>query len=109
MPPENKPDKETQKILTDGEALSNMLQSRGWAIAKTLLLDKILKVSDTMEIDTSKTATTIANEIKINNRVVKEMLEWMQELEGVQVQQREAVESLKEFRRNNIINYHEER
>lgn len=46
-------DAETSKILSDGEEVGNLINSRGWAIVKTKLDEKILDLQNINNLDTS--------------------------------------------------------
>lgn len=96
-------DSETEKMLSRGREMIDVVNHHGWKAVKEMLLEKVMELADVQNIDTTKTPTSIAQEIKVNNKVIKIILAWLQEVEGAANQQRYADDTLGKFKREIII------
>jgi len=71
-------DADTQKELTDGEEVSNLIQSRGWAVVKEKLDVKILDLQNINNLDLS-TLDTIATQIAARKMASDLIFAWLKD------------------------------
>ena len=71
--------KQIEKILTDGEEIVNLVNSRGWAIVENKLLDKIIELGDIMSFDDTKDLTV---RIAASQEATKLLIEWLEDVKG---------------------------
>lgn len=64
---------EEQKQLTDAEEVESMLQSKGWAVVKAKLDEKILDLQNIHNLDEENLAT----DLKARVVAVKTLFEWV--------------------------------
>lgn len=81
-------DRETQKVLTDGEELAMMAKSRGWGIAREMLVDKILDLQNIHNVDDTSIDKVLAD-IKARKLAAQILFEFKNAVEG-KVEQYEA-------------------
>ena len=74
-------DKETKKILTEGEKLKRLTESEGWAIVRDRLYKKAAKLLNMQDI-TEPNPQFIINLIGIRQETAKNLVEWLREIEG---------------------------
>jgi hypothetical protein len=98
-------DKETQKIYNESTELKNMVKSTGWGYARERLMQKIVTIGDLTLLDTSADPLVLAQDIKVNQRVVKELLAWLNEIEGIVAQEQQARGVIEQYKRDVIIRY----
>lgn len=75
-----KPDIETAKVLTEAEELAQGVKGNFWGIVKEKFVKKIISLNDIMNIDIAR--TDLAQQVLINQIVVKTLIEMLQEIEG---------------------------
>lgn len=76
-------DRDTQEVLTDGEELSQMAQSRGWGIARGMLVEKILDLQNIHNVDeASASIDNVVIDIKSRKAAVAVLYAWLKEVEG---------------------------
>lgn len=96
-------DKETQKIFSQGEALKDMTESKGWQVAKELLLKKaanLLNMADISDLNPN----TIVQIIGIRQETAKNLIEWLKEIEGTVDQHKGNIETYSEITDEYIVN-----
>lgn len=78
---EPKVDAETQKLLDDGEALTDLVSSRGWGIIKENLLQRInhLKSIETLP---AEDVGQILTALEGRKTAIAEMSEWLSDVEA---------------------------
>lgn len=77
----DKTDNETQKILSENEELRLLSKGRGWAIIRQRLIDKIIFLSDILELNESD-ITKLSFRLAVNKEVITILLQWLREVEG---------------------------
>lgn len=75
-------DKETQKELTAGEKMVQLVASDGWQIIKQKFTDKIMDLQSIKNLSHVTTATALQKEITIRTQVVDILYEMIKEIEG---------------------------
>lgn len=97
-------DKETNQEYVDGEELSNLVQSKGWHLAKRALFNNILLIDSVETIDTEdKSLEDIGKETFARAAAVKLILEWIREIEGSKQSHDQLRDSLKEKKEEGFI------
>ena len=84
--------KQTQKILSDNQDLKELVDSKGWLVAKKKLYDYIFALESLSNIDLTKTPEEIAKEVIIKFTIKDILLKWVADVEG-------SVEQTQEFTR----------
>jgi hypothetical protein len=69
-------DEETQKILTDAEHVSGMLQSQGWMLVKSKLDGRILDLQNINNLDLEK-PDTLSMQLMARKMAVDEIWAWL--------------------------------
>lgn len=80
-----KADLETQKVLTEGEQIRNLVRDGGWGLAKQRLTDKLIDLQSVNNIDTDDPNKLILD-IQTRKGVIAIVLEWLKEIEGIAAQ-----------------------
>ena len=86
MPDDNiKPDQETQKILTEGEHLLNLVKGEGWQIARKRLFGAMDDVDSIQNIDDleSKDNAKIVAEMLARKIAIDLVKGWFDEIDGL--------------------------
>jgi hypothetical protein len=68
-------------------------------------MQKIVTIGDLTLLDTSADPLVLAQDIKVNQRVVKELLAWLNEIEGIVAQEQQARGVIEQYKRDVIIRY----
>lgn len=98
-------DRETKKVFDAGQALKDMTESKGWQIARQKLFDRAREYLSTMNIDVSKVPPQeLANTISVNQAVARELILWVQEIQGDVNQHKGNSEIFKQVNDEYIIN-----
>lgn len=79
---ENNLDKETKKVLSDGEKLQNLVNGEGWGVVKAQLLAKISAVDSVSNIDLTRSADELVKDMMARAGAISIVLEWLKEIEG---------------------------
>jgi len=74
-------DKDTQKVLNEGERLKSLVENTGWELAKAKLTEKILDLQSIKNLS-GVTPEEVVSEIKARNTAVDILMEWLKEIEG---------------------------
>lgn len=69
-------DAETQKIVTDADHVSNMLQSQGWSIVQAQLNARILDLQNINNLDMEK-PETLGIQLAARKMAVDEIWAWL--------------------------------
>lgn len=101
-----KADKDTKKVIEDGEALKAMAESQGWGIAKRKLF---LKVNDLVSILGIKAtnANEVMEEVASKQLASKILLDWVQEIEGDVAQYKGHKQTLEQIQDESFIKYYD--
>ena len=75
-------DKETGKILTQGQELKELTGSPGWKTAKTKLFSQLAELDSIATLDFTKPGIELADEIKNRESVRQIIVSWIQSIEG---------------------------
>jgi hypothetical protein len=75
-------DKETQKIMTEGEELQLMVRGNGWGIARRKLDELFSTFNLTNLVTDGKTPEQIVEEIKVTQLALSIINRWLEDVEG---------------------------
>ncbi len=73
--------KDTQKVLREGEQIANLVKSDGWRLVRAKLFNKITDLNSVLGI-AGKTNEEIVRELGVRQETVKALFEWLREIEG---------------------------
>lgn len=97
-------DNETAQIVTEGDAVYNYVNSKGWQEVKQIFTDKIIDLQSIKNLSKGVTATTLAREIATREAAVDILLEIIREVEG-KAQQFDGNRNLTKNPEEVIVNY----
>ena len=80
-------DESQKKYLTENKHLYKFVKSRGWAIAKNKLMERIDDLQSIMNVDGNQTPEQVVLDVKVRRLVSTELLDWAKGLEGQTNQQ----------------------
>jgi hypothetical protein len=99
-----KPDKETGKILEQGEKLALFVQSEEWQNIKNILFKRLGSISSFDEEELNKkTDEEIGKEMKVRQKVIQVVIDWIDQIEGIPGQHQANLEAFKKGRVDDII------
>lgn len=99
-------DKQTTKLLHNGEELKMLVESDGWAIARKKLLDMISEVDSLTNFEREKkTNEEIVSEMGARQIAVEILMNWLRDIEGSVVQYKTNAEALKENKSESYLAY----
>jgi hypothetical protein len=75
------PDNETKKNIWEHEELARMCEGDGWRLARQRLVDKVIELSDIMELD-EEDPTKLSFRLAVNREAIKILLGWLNNIEG---------------------------
>jgi len=75
-------DDETKKILEEQARVKEIVEHQGWKHVRQIFFDKLLKLQNAFDIDTTRTATTVQKELAIRKKAHEILTEFWQEVEG---------------------------
>ena len=76
-------DKETAKIVMTGEAIKDLVGSRGWAEARHRLIKEVANLNNISNLDVLQSdPTTIIQVIAAKTTAAKILLTWLRDIEG---------------------------
>ncbi|MCK9370772.1 hypothetical protein M0R04_12755 [Candidatus Dojkabacteria bacterium] len=93
---------ETQKIITEGEELKQMVNSEGWRIARQKLGAKVASLSDILlieDVDPNKLMLQLA----ANQQAIKILITWLKEIEGEVIKVEEIKASFRQISEDHYI------
>lgn len=96
-------DKQTEKIFTHGELLKSLTENKGWPIAKDLLMRQVAQLLNLSDI-TSPDPKTIVTLIGIRQETAKELVKWMNTIEGDVEQHKANIDAFADIPDSYIIN-----
>lgn len=97
-------DKQTKKVLSDGEKLKSMCNTEGWMIAKRKLYGKINDVASILGIEKGKrSAEEVLAEIGGRQVATQMVIDWISEIEGIVLQHKAHAEVLKQYQEQEYI------
>ena len=97
-------DKETAKIIAEGDTVYNYVNSQGWQKVKQIFTNKIIDLQSIKNLTKGVTATTLAREIATREAAVDILLEIIREVEG-QAEQFSGNKGLTKDPEEAIINF----
>ena len=101
-----KPNKETAKILSDGQKIEDFVKSDGWKLARKMLYDKLITLDSIASVPkTGLTDEQKLREYDVREGVVAIILEWIKEVEGSAEQNQSNKDLMKDIRKESIIQY----
>lgn len=74
-----KTDKDTGKVLSEGEELMNLVKGRGWSIVKKRLTDEIVSLGDIFSLTNKE---NLAIELGARQMATEILLKWLKRVEG---------------------------
>lgn len=99
-------DKETQKILNDGQKIENFVESDDWKLIKKKLYSKLITFDSISGIvDDKKSMEEIGKEAIQRDAVVDIILKWIQEIESEAAGSKIKRESFESIRNDSIIEH----
>ena len=106
--PKQQLEQDTQKILSEGEKLSNFVESDAWKLIRKKLFDKLITIDSIAGVPKDKkTNEEIIFEIKLREGVVSLILQWIREIEGSAKKYKFDSKMFEDIRRDSIIQYFE--
>lgn len=100
-------DKETKKVLSDGEQINDLISSRGWSIAKKKLLQKVAILDSISSVPQDiQNPMNRLRELEIREGVVSVILEWLRDVEGTAQQFKSNAEILQVEKEDSLVNYY---
>jgi hypothetical protein len=97
-----KPDKATQKVLKQGDAIRDMVKSDGWSEARTRLLRLLVANSDLLGLSTDDPEKMVL-EIEARKLAVGIVREWLKDIEGTASQHDAHKELMLEIATEEIV------
>lgn len=86
-------DQETQQILSEGEELLNMTYSRGWAIARERLVNRIMDLQSVLNVDDDPASiANILADIKGRKMAIDVLKAFLLDIEGSAAQHQANVD-----------------
>lgn len=100
-------DKDTQKVMLEGQEIDNFTKSDAWNLVKEKLTSRLAAMDSLSTMDfTNKTETQIALEVQTRANTVMTIRQWIEEVEGTAEQFRVNKEMLLSHTEESlIINY----
>lgn len=99
----NKLDADTQEVLSDTDELVNLTNSKGWAIAKSKLDQRILDLQNINNIDLTK-PETLAIQLAARKLASDLLFEWLQgDIYGVISQNQSNAKLLEDKQEDSFI------
>lgn len=99
-----KPDRETQKVLSDQEKIKLLTEHDGWGIVRKKLLDKLMDMGSILNIqDLSPDKITV--EVAGRQLAFQVLKEWLDEVEGTAQQFKNNSELYKEVKDDYLVRY----
>ncbi len=95
-------DKDTQKVLSEGEQIANLVQSDGWRLVRMRLFNKITDLNSVLGI-TGKTNEEILRELGVRQEAVKTLFDWLREIEGTAAGHQTNAELFKKDMQENYL------
>lgn len=93
-------DKETQKVLSEGEELALFVKGRQWEIIKNMIKDRIVMLNDISTIPDDK---DIGREIYARKKCTEQLLGVINEIKGTVNQHKNHRETLKKIMKDDIV------
>lgn len=79
---EDKIDKETQIVLSEGLKVHEFVSSDGWRFVKEKFTEKIMDLQSIRNLDKTKSAMLMQREIVVRELVVDTLMDIIKEIEG---------------------------
>lgn len=98
-------DKETQKVMSQGQKIADFVNSDSWQLIRKKLYDKLITIDSIMEIPSNMSNEQRLQEIGIRAGAVSLILDWIKEIEGTAAQHKNNVEAFSEIRKESIVQY----
>jgi len=89
-------DKETLQVLSDGEKLTQLTKSDGWAIARAKFVDKVLDLQSIMNLPQDNLEAALID-IKARKLAIEILQEFFSEIEGASEQHKEVEEATRGY------------
>lgn len=101
-------DRETERALHEGTELKHMVDSEGWAIARRMLLNKLLILDSvsSLPLDSGLSFEELGKQATYRAHVVSVITEWLSEIEGRLEQDEQQKSTLTVLREDSIFRFH---
>ena len=99
---EKKTDKQTMKVMKEGEQLLRLVEDEKWMTAKRLLYKQILEVGNILAIETKENALV---ELAARQMAITMVFEWIKEVEGSALAHKANAEMFREIQENSHVMY----
>lgn len=93
-------DKETKKVMSDGEELSLFIKGRAWEIIRTKMMDRILNLNDMTTLPDSE---NLDREIYARKQTIKTIIDIIEDIKGTAEQHRNHEDILKKMMKDDIV------
>ena len=97
-------DKETGKILTEGQELKELVSQPGWQVAKRKLFEQLAELDSIASLDFSQSKEDLANEIKNRESVRRIIMSWVATIDG-EAQSHDYQSEILDTKKDDIIDY----
>lgn len=102
---DEKLDKETKQVLSDGQKIEDLVTNDGWILAKRMLFMKMAELDSISSIDPEITGEERLRAIDVRAGVVKIISDWLAAVEGIAEQSKTNKEMMAASREDIIIRY----
>jgi len=101
-------DKDTKKVIDDGQKMTDFVENDGWKLVKKKLFDKLITFDSISSVPKDKKSMEeIGKEAVLREAVVEIIIQWIQEIEGKVSQHKNNRKVIEEIRKESIIQYFE--
>lgn len=90
-------DKETQKELTEGEKIQELVAGDGWNAAKRMLFERLVNLDSISHLEIGTSATSVVAELRSRKRLIEEVMAWVDTVEGKAESTQDYKERLVDF------------
>lgn len=99
-------DKETKKILTDGEKIERFIESEGWKLVKQKLIAKLAIINSISLVPKETNREDMLKEYELREGVVSIVLDWIRDIEGEKNKSKFNKQAFREIEQESIIQYY---
>lgn len=100
---EKKEQSESEKIFEEKRRIHQLTQSEEWRAAKQLLTKKIILADSCSLIDEKLSNEQAGEAARVNQKVIKLISEWLQEIEGIEDEYPRLLQGMTEEKRKTLI------
>lgn len=100
-----KVDKETKKLVSEGQKIADFVNSEAWRMIRRSLYDKLMLNDSITAIDFTGSNETLIREVMARAHASRLVLQWIGEVEGRAKQASEVNDTLLKVRKESIYQY----